>query len=78
MATTIKCAQTLKWVGNGLTFTLCNMTAAALVGVSLFSEFNLSAALIQASYLFIGFIGVFRWMFRRATSGAAKFGEDMS
>ena len=54
------------------------MTAAALVGVSLFSEFNLSAALIQTSYLFIGFIGVFRWMFRRATSGAAKFGEDMS
>lgn len=64
--------------GNGLAFTLCNMTAAVLVGISLFEEFNLSAALIQASYFIIGTIGVLRWMFRRATAGKAMFEGDMS
>jgi len=62
--------------GNGLAFTLANMLAAALVGVSLLAEFNLSSALIQTSYLIIGVVGVLRWCSKRMeTSSAAVLGE---
>jgi hypothetical protein len=61
--------------GNSLAFTLCNMLAAALVGVSLVAELNLSSALIQASYLIIGTVGIFRWArARSATAPAANWG----
>lgn len=46
--------------GNGLLYTACNIIAATLVGLSLFSEFNLSSALIQASWIAIGLIGLVR------------------
>ena len=64
--------------GNGLGFTLSNMLAAALVGVSLLVEFNLSSALIQISYLVIGFIGIFRWALRRTARPAQNIGEHAS
>lgn len=58
--------------GNSLTFTLSNMTAALCVGVSLLEDFNLAAALIQASYFLIGAVGLFRWMSRPAHPRAAQ------
>lgn len=62
--------------GNGLGYTLGNMLAAALVGVSLLAEFNLSSALIQSSYLIIGLVGIMRWsaIRMRATSVAPSGG----
>lgn len=62
--------------GNSLAFTLGNMLAAALVGVSLLAEFNLSSVLIQASYLIIGLVGILRWAIgRTATETAADWGK---
>lgn len=51
--------------GNGLGYSLGNMFAAAMVGVSLLAEFNLPSALIQTSYLLIGAVGVARWSFKK-------------
>jgi len=62
--------------GNGLGYTLCNMLAAALVGVSLLAEFNLSSALIQTSFFFVGLVGVLRWSLNRpASKRSAPLGE---
>lgn len=44
--------------GNRLPFTLLNILAASLVGISLFAEFNLASALIQGSWIVIGMIGL--------------------
>ena len=56
--------------GNGRNYTLCNMLAASLVAVSLFAEFNLSSALIQGSWILIGFVGLLKRQFRKETSTA--------
>lgn len=44
--------------GNGMVYSLVNVTAAAFVGISLMTEFNLSSALIQANWIVIGLTGV--------------------
>ena len=44
--------------GNRFTFTLLNILAACLVGISLFADFNLASALIQGSWILIGLIGL--------------------
>ena len=65
-------AVQLGWMdGNGIGFTLCNMLAAALVGLSLLVEFNLSSALIQASYLVIGLVGILRWGLNRLSTNSS-------
>ena len=56
--------------GNGRNYTLCNMLAASLVAVSLFAEFNLSSALIQGSWILIGFVGLAKRQLRKETSTA--------
>lgn len=40
--------------GNQTPFTLLNILAACLVGISLIAEFNLASALIQGSWILIG------------------------
>ncbi len=54
--------------GNGRNYTLCNMLAASLVAVSLFAEFNLSSALIQGSWILIGFVGLLKRQLRKEPS----------
>lgn len=46
--------------GNGIGYSLCNVCGAGLVLYSLTEEFNLPSALIQASFLTIGLVGVAR------------------
>lgn len=46
--------------GNGAAYSVCNVVAASLVGISLLAEFNLSSALIQLSWVSIGLIGIAR------------------
>jgi len=58
--------------GNGSLYSGLNVLAASLVGISLFAEFNLSSALIQASWIIIGLIGLIRRVVR-PKSRASKF-----
>lgn len=44
--------------GNSTTYSLANILAASLVAVSLIAEFNLASALIQGSWIVIGFAGL--------------------
>lgn len=44
--------------GNGVSYTLLNIAAAALVLISLIHDFNLASALIQISWVAIGIIGL--------------------
>ena len=44
--------------GNGSAYTLGNIIAASLVGVSLTVDFNLASALIQGSWILIGLGGL--------------------
>lgn len=44
--------------GNRLSYTLLNLLAACLVGISLIAEFNLASALIQGSWIVISLIGL--------------------
>lgn len=44
--------------GNSATYSLANIAAAVMVSISLFSEFNLSSALIQGSWIVIGVTGL--------------------
>lgn len=46
--------------GNSATYSALNVIAASLVSISLFVEFNLSSALIQGSWVFIGLVGIIR------------------
>ncbi|WP_298862222.1 hypothetical protein [uncultured Sulfitobacter sp.] len=50
--------------GNQTHFTLLNILAACLVGISLIAEFNLASALIQGSWIFIGLIGLCLRLYR--------------
>lgn len=61
--------------GNGLGYALSNMLAATLVGASLLAEFNLSSALIQASFLIVGAFGVLRWRRTQLAGGAQEAGS---
>lgn len=48
--------------GNGLTYSVLNIVAAALVLVGLIRDFNLASALIQVSWISFGLIGIIvRW-----------------
>lgn len=44
--------------GNSTTYSLANILAASLVAISLLAEFNLASALIQGSWIVIGFVGL--------------------
>lgn len=52
--------QTGRLDGNSLRYTFCNIVAAALVLVSMFDQFNLSAMLSQLMWISVGGVGVFR------------------
>lgn len=56
--------------GNGVKYTLCNVLAASLVAVSLFTEFNLSSALIQGSWIIIGLIGLVKRLTHKEVSAS--------
>ena len=52
-------ALQLEWIdGHGFACSLLNIAAACLVLISLTADFNLASALIQASWIAIGAIGV--------------------
>lgn len=55
--------------GNSAAYSLINIAAATLVAISLISDFNLASALIQGSWIAIGFFGL-ALRFRRVTSFA--------
>lgn len=56
--------------GDGLTYSISKVLGATLVLISLTTDFNLSAALIQVSFLGIGMVGIFlRIRDRRRPSG---------
>lgn len=44
--------------GNSMAYSLVNILAATLVGISLIAEFNLASALIQVSWIVIGTTGL--------------------
>ncbi|WP_424944423.1 CBU_0592 family membrane protein [Aliiroseovarius crassostreae] len=44
--------------GDGLTYSISKVLGATLVLISLTTDFNLSAALIQVSFLVIGLVGI--------------------
>ena len=44
----------------GYTYSVMNVAAASLVGISLLYEFNLASALIQISWILISVVGIFR------------------
>lgn len=46
--------------GNGLTYTVSNIVAAALVLVSMFEQFNLGSLLTQITWIGIGLAGLAR------------------
>ena len=46
--------------GNGKTFAWINVFAASLVLISLYDAFNLASALIQISWIIIGYVGIVR------------------
>ncbi|WP_425038429.1 CBU_0592 family membrane protein [Primorskyibacter sp. S187A] len=49
----------LGWLcGNGILYSALNVGAAAMVLISLSTEFNLASALIQVSWISIGMIGI--------------------
>lgn len=54
--------------GNQTPFTLLNILAACLVGISLIAEFNLASALIQGSWILIGLTGLCLRGYRRQPS----------
>lgn len=59
----------MSWMnGNSLSYTLWNILAASLVGVSLFAEFNLASAMIQTSWVLIGLVGLTRRVSRKRTA----------
>ncbi|MDA7428670.1 hypothetical protein PGB28_09380 [Primorskyibacter aestuariivivens] len=54
--------------GSGITYSVVNILAASLVLISLAGDFNLASAMIQASWIVIGFSGLSLrlWQRRRA------------
>ena len=47
-----------KMDGNSVAYSLANIVAAILVGLSLLAEFNLASALIQTSWALLGLTGL--------------------
>ena len=64
--------------GNGLTYTVCNMAAAALVLLSMFDQFNLGSLLTQLTWIGVGFVGVGRRVFNRPASASASASTSSS
>ena len=52
--------------GNSTQYSVYNVLAASLVATSLIAEFNLASALIQASWICIGLVGISRRLFRKS------------
>lgn len=46
--------------GNGKSFAWINVIAASFVLISLYDAFNLASALIQVSWIIIGYVGIVR------------------
>ena len=67
--------QTRVLDGNSLTYTLANLIAASLVGISLTVEFNLASAVIQGCWIVLGLVGVslhsYRFLRRAKSSPTA-------
>jgi VIT1/CCC1 family predicted Fe2+/Mn2+ transporter len=55
--------------GRGPAYSLANAVGAALVIVSLAYDFNLSAFVIEAFWVLISLIGIWRWL-RQRSAGA--------
>jgi hypothetical protein len=49
-----------RWGGIDLRYTLLNLAGALLIIVSLIYDFNLSAFLMEAAWVLISFIGIYR------------------
>jgi hypothetical protein len=54
--------QLNRLAGNGLTYSLLNMLGASLIMISLVANFNLSAFIIEAFWVLISLLGVFRYV----------------
>jgi len=46
--------------GNGKTYAWINVIAASFVLISLYEAFNLASALIQVSWIIVGYVGIVR------------------
>lgn len=57
---------------DGLRFSLANGAGALLILISLIQEFNLSAFLIEAAWLFISAGGVLRYALRRRAEARVR------
>lgn len=55
--------------GNGKTYAWANVLGASFVLISLYDAFNLASALIQVSWIVIGYIGIVRHRGRRDDIG---------
>ncbi len=55
--------------GNGKTYAWTNVLAASFVLISLYDAFNLASALIQVSWIVIGYFGIVRRSGQRAEIG---------
>jgi hypothetical protein len=54
-------ALQFEWLdGNGRTYAWANIFAASFVLVSLVEAFNLASALIQISWIIVGYVGIVR------------------
>lgn len=59
-----------RWTTDRLAFSAANGLGAAGILVSLATDFNLSAFLIEAFWLAISILGLIRWTARRRSRGA--------
>lgn len=59
--------------GNGRTYAWANVLAASFVLFSLIESFNLASALIQISWIIIGYVGIVR----RSGREAARAGRSV-
>ena len=59
--------------GNGKTFAWINVIAASFVLISLYDAFNLASALIQISWIIIGYVGIVR----RSGRGDPEIGRNL-
>jgi hypothetical protein len=50
---------------NGLTYSILNALGAGLIVISLLGNFNLSAFLVEAFWVLISFVGIYRHLRRK-------------
>jgi len=62
--------------GNSLRYTLLNGTAASLVLISLWQDFNLASALIQITWISISVVGICRIAIRQRRASATPSLSD--